>query len=136
LESVLVASESIITHRRRYPALAGLDSVIELLVLDPGNPRSIAFQLNRIDADLGETRARGAAIERARELPSQISARLKAVLTAARVTDPDGRHRELVRELDGIDSDLRELYDLIDTAMFAKARPLQTLDPYAMPEAV
>lgn len=52
MEAVLMASESIVTYRRRYRGRSGLDAVIELLVLDAYNPRSVAYQLARIQTDL------------------------------------------------------------------------------------
>ena len=52
LEAVLIAAESIVTFRRRYRTRSGVDAVIELLVLDPFNPRSVAYQLQRIRTDL------------------------------------------------------------------------------------
>ncbi len=48
LESVLTAAESIITYRRRYRSRAQLETVLELLLLDAGNPRSLAYQLERL----------------------------------------------------------------------------------------
>lgn len=55
-EAVLRAGESIITHRRRAAAGAGpatgLDSAWQLLVTDPANPRSVAFQLAELVRDL------------------------------------------------------------------------------------
>lgn len=51
-EAVLVASESIVTFRRRYRGRSGPVAVLELLVADPYNPRSVAYQLQRIGADL------------------------------------------------------------------------------------
>jgi len=51
-ESTLIAAESIITHRRRYPAQSGADTVLELLLIDRDNPRSLAFQLDRLASDL------------------------------------------------------------------------------------
>ena len=52
LESVLSAAESIITYRFRYRSRAQLETVLELLLLDPGNPRSLAYQLEHLTADL------------------------------------------------------------------------------------
>ena len=52
LESVLTTAESIITYRRRYRSQAQLETVLELLVLDRGNPRSLAHQLHALEADL------------------------------------------------------------------------------------
>ena len=52
LEAVLTAAESIVTFRRRYRTRSSVDAVIELLVIDPFNPRSVAYQLQRIRTDL------------------------------------------------------------------------------------
>jgi len=52
LESVLKAAESIITYRRRYRSHAQLETMLDLLLLDRGNPRSLAFGLERLAADL------------------------------------------------------------------------------------
>ena len=52
LEAVLTAAESIVTFRRRYRAGAGVDALLQLLLVDPYNPRSVAYQLQRIRTDL------------------------------------------------------------------------------------
>jgi len=51
-EAVPTAAESIVTFRRRYRTRVDTESVVELLVLDAFNPRSVAYQLNRIRHDL------------------------------------------------------------------------------------
>jgi len=45
LEPLLEVADSSMTYRRRYLAQAQLPSVLDLLVWDKGNPRSLAFQL-------------------------------------------------------------------------------------------
>ena len=52
IEAVLTAAESIVTFRRRYRGRIGVEAVIELLVIDVRNPRSVAYQLQRIRTDL------------------------------------------------------------------------------------
>ncbi len=56
-EAVLMAGESILTHRRRLVTGEGYPlpvlSAADLLLLDEGNPRSVAFQLDRLARDLG-----------------------------------------------------------------------------------
>ena len=52
VESVLTSAESIITYRRRYRDKAQVGTVLDLLVLDEDNPRSLAFQLVRLGEDL------------------------------------------------------------------------------------
>ena len=44
-DAVLTASESILTFRRRYRGRTGVEAVVELLVTDGYNPRSVAYQL-------------------------------------------------------------------------------------------
>ncbi len=46
LEPLLEVADSSMTYRRRYLAQAQLASVLDLLVSDKGNPRSLAFQLH------------------------------------------------------------------------------------------
>jgi uncharacterized circularly permuted ATP-grasp superfamily protein/uncharacterized alpha-E superfamily protein len=48
LEPLLEIADSSMTYRRRYFAEAQLPSVLDLLVADQGNPRSLAFQLNAL----------------------------------------------------------------------------------------
>lgn len=45
LEMLLEIGDSVMSHRRRYSVSAGSQSAIDLLVLDPLNPRSVLFQL-------------------------------------------------------------------------------------------
>ncbi len=52
LESVVTAAESIVTYRRRSRLHWHLETVLQLLVLDEDNPRSVAFQLKALSADL------------------------------------------------------------------------------------
>src|SRR4029079_2804524 len=52
LESVLMAAESIITCRRRYRSHAQLETLLDLLVMDADNPRSLAYQLEHLADDV------------------------------------------------------------------------------------
>ena len=54
LESVLMATESIITYRRRYRSQAHVETVLDLLLVDDENPRSLMAQLNRLNAEIAE----------------------------------------------------------------------------------
>jgi uncharacterized circularly permuted ATP-grasp superfamily protein/uncharacterized alpha-E superfamily protein len=45
LDMLLEIGDSVMTHRRRYNVAAGSNSYIDLLVLDPLNPRSVLFQI-------------------------------------------------------------------------------------------
>jgi uncharacterized circularly permuted ATP-grasp superfamily protein/uncharacterized alpha-E superfamily protein len=53
LDMMLEIGDSVMTHRRQYPVQVGRRTVIDLLALDPLNPRSILFQLERLKAEIG-----------------------------------------------------------------------------------
>jgi len=64
LLGVLTATESVVTHRRRYRGSVRPAGVLELLLLDTANPRSVAFALDALRVHLaaqphstGSTRA-------------------------------------------------------------------------------
>lgn len=52
LESLLASTETQITHRRRYRAQMHLETVLDLLLFDLTNPRSLIFQLDRLQQDM------------------------------------------------------------------------------------
>ena len=47
-EVVLASCESLIAYRRRYRSDLRVDALVDLVVFDSSNPRSVAFQLDRI----------------------------------------------------------------------------------------
>ncbi len=49
LEPALEISDSVMTYRRRYFSEANVSGMLELLVSEPTNPRSLVFQLARIE---------------------------------------------------------------------------------------
>jgi uncharacterized circularly permuted ATP-grasp superfamily protein/uncharacterized alpha-E superfamily protein len=48
VESVLTSAESIVTYRRRYRSHATLATMLDLMVLDPTNPRSLRYQVGAL----------------------------------------------------------------------------------------
>jgi uncharacterized circularly permuted ATP-grasp superfamily protein/uncharacterized alpha-E superfamily protein len=53
LDLLLELADSQISYRQRYIMIAALAPVIDLVLLDPNNPRSAMFQLDRIETHLG-----------------------------------------------------------------------------------
>jgi uncharacterized circularly permuted ATP-grasp superfamily protein/uncharacterized alpha-E superfamily protein len=53
LDVLLELADSQISYRQRYVMVAALAPVIDLVMLDPNNPRSVVFQLDRIETHLG-----------------------------------------------------------------------------------
>lgn len=53
LDALLDLTDSQITYRSRYLLGAALQPVLDLVMLDPYNPRSVAFQIERLDTEIG-----------------------------------------------------------------------------------
>jgi len=124
LESVLIAGESIITHRRRHQGRAQPPTVLDLLLLDRQNPRSVALQLDRLAEDLRHLPANSPA---AAALPG----RLRETVAQLRETDsvlvcqpePDGSRARLVEALDAVHAGLSDLGLALELAHFAPLSP-------------
>lgn len=54
LEALLESADSLMTYRARYRASVKLAPVLDLLVTDETNPRSIAYQLNTLERHVGK----------------------------------------------------------------------------------
>ena len=52
LDMMLEIGDSVMTHRRQYPVAATPRTVTDLLALDPLNPRSVLFQLERLKDEI------------------------------------------------------------------------------------
>ena len=110
LEMLLEVADSVMTHRRRYSVSAGTQSAVDLLILDPLNPRSVLFQI----ADLREQ------IEM---LPGgvedgQLSPAAKAALqihTELRIAEAESVSTDDIERLGG---EIGALADLIAAAYF------------------
>lgn len=102
-EAALEAAESIITHRRRTVSgdgpISPVDSAVAILLLDPANPRSVAFQLGRLAEDLDLV-----GVDRTARVVREVAAMLGAVNPASL----DEVSRDEVRDLvDRVAYDLR-----------------------------
>jgi uncharacterized circularly permuted ATP-grasp superfamily protein/uncharacterized alpha-E superfamily protein len=124
LESVLTAAESIITYRRRFRSRARVDTVLDLLLLDGTNPRSLAYQVDRL------TRAVSAMPDPVHEgadlngLVGELSQSIRRADTHAMERVTDGGHRaELAAFLETSIVTLHELASAIDVAHFAHQLP-------------
>jgi uncharacterized circularly permuted ATP-grasp superfamily protein/uncharacterized alpha-E superfamily protein len=85
LEVLLELADSQITYRQRYVMVAARAPVIDLVILDPNNPRSVAFQLDRIEAHLAALPGRSAAgrLSPVQQIAASIATRLRTVDAAA-----------------------------------------------------
>ncbi|KQU54319.1 hypothetical protein ASG72_01320 [Bosea sp. Leaf344] len=54
LDALLDLTDSQITYRSRYLLGASLQPVLDLVMLDPYNPRSVAFQIDRLETEIAQ----------------------------------------------------------------------------------
>jgi uncharacterized circularly permuted ATP-grasp superfamily protein/uncharacterized alpha-E superfamily protein len=134
LESVLSTAESIITYRLRYRARAQLETVLELLLLDPGNPRSLAYQLERLGEDL-EVLPGAAGVrlgeERRMVLAAHTELRLANLSVLADGVEPEAERTlprvALATLLGGLHRQLSDAADAVDRAHFVHVAPTFSL---------
>ncbi|QYG91962.1 circularly permuted type 2 ATP-grasp protein [Iamia sp. SCSIO 61187] len=136
LESVLSATESIITYRRRYRSHGQLETLLDLLVLDPGNPRSLAHQVDLLGAavDALPDRDGDGRLSPAGRLVLQTATAVRVADTRALATTDaaDGRLRPgLAAFLDGQVTGFRQTADAISAAHFTPILPQRPLVPAA-----
>ena len=126
-ESTLVACESSVIYRRRMLGKISLAALTELVLFDGENPRSLAYQLERLRAGLKRLPSASGA-SRPERLVDELAIRLRR-------TDPedleaigaDGTRAELADLLDGIHAGLRELSGLITASHLALPGDMQPL---------
>jgi len=120
LETVLEIADSTITYRSRYLTSLHTDLMLDLLLVDEANPRSIAFQLVRLREHIDELPASQNAIRRPEEARTAL-----ALLTAVQLADVrelarhDGKLRAALFER--LVSDLTLLSDQLTRAYFSHA---------------
>lgn len=129
LESLLLATESAITYRRRHQSRTDVARVLDLLVHDRTNPRSLAFALDRLLADLESVPAPRSATQRDHLLHgvADLVAELDTVVVGNEVSD-DGRRVRLADALDSMLWRLREASDEIERVHFVRPAPSRALD--------
>jgi uncharacterized alpha-E superfamily protein len=88
LDVLLELADSQITYRMRYVMVAAAAPVIDLVVLDPNNPRSLAYQLARIEAHLAALPQRSD--DGRLSPPEQIATALLAQVRTANAAALDG----------------------------------------------
>ena len=118
--AILTAHESSITHRRRYHDATALPGMLDLLLWDEANPRSLRFQLTDLRALLADVPV----LDRGPQARDQLLHDVEDLLTelAGRDVlahpDPDGGYPQLVEVLGSIGWRLAELREEIDLVHF------------------
>ena len=127
---LLEIADSSLTYRSRYLTALQADLVLDLLLLDEANPRSIAFQLARLREHIDQLPDSRSLIRRPTE--AHIAVRLMTAVELADVTElvrTNGRGRwdNLEELLSTLAFELRVLSETLTRAYFNRAIPTRQM---------
>ena len=138
LTALLTAMEVLITYRRRRRQRTGVELGIELVMLDPTNPRSLLFQLEQLQSHLAELPGTDS---RDSELPEEERALLAAITSLKLARLPqlresgNGQREEMVQLLQQLDKLLLDFSTLISDKHFDhRADAQQLVSNYVLAE--
>jgi uncharacterized alpha-E superfamily protein len=127
IESTLVACESAVIYRRRNPGTFSVAAVADLVLFDVENPRSLAFQLERLRANL-KSLPGSSGSSRPERLIEEIAARLRRIEAEdIEHETAEGERPELIGLLDAMHSALRDLSGVITTTHLSVPGGMQPL---------
>jgi uncharacterized alpha-E superfamily protein len=109
-------------HRRRYRGSMRAADVLDLLLLDHSNPRSLAFALARLREHLAAMPA-STGSTRAERLLDHLETELAAIDVAALDAVENGRRDALVEFLAGVTAQLEQLSDAVTHLHFESGPP-------------
>jgi uncharacterized circularly permuted ATP-grasp superfamily protein/uncharacterized alpha-E superfamily protein len=125
LESLLAVVDSLMSYRRRYRQGLQVDSLLELIVYDERNPRSLAYQLSRMEEHVGDLPR-----EQGKGIRSELNRLTLEAATLVRLADverlaevaTDSRRRDLLEQfLAVLGARLPALSDALTDAYFRTA---------------
>jgi uncharacterized alpha-E superfamily protein len=123
---LLEIADSSITYRSRYLTSMQPDLVVDLLLMDEANPRSVAYQLARLREHMDFLPGSRSTIRRAPEARLAISLLTAVQLTEVRdlgCTDSRGRRTNLETLLARLSTELRSLSETLTREYFNQAGP-------------
>ena len=125
-ESTLVACESSVSYRRRTLGTISIAALADLVLFDEENPRSLAYQFERLRVGL-RAMPSSSGSSRPERLVDEIAARLRRVDPEDLAVVTDGARVEFAELLDGMHADLRELSGLISSTHLSLPGGMQPL---------
>jgi uncharacterized circularly permuted ATP-grasp superfamily protein/uncharacterized alpha-E superfamily protein len=137
LEAILEIADSSMTYRRRYMNHIEAAPVLDLLLADEANPRSLVYQLAALAANVDR-------LPRNESVPGRSKGQriILAALTRFRVAemgplarhDPTGRRVELDAFLEQLEYDIPVLSDALSRDYFTHLQPPRQFARYPEPE--
>jgi uncharacterized circularly permuted ATP-grasp superfamily protein/uncharacterized alpha-E superfamily protein len=140
METVLVICDSLNTYRRRYHSYMHLPTVLDLILMDPQHPRSLAYQLHCLQQHVAEL-PRAQETHRLGEdertvLEAFTAVRLADTVQLSKIGADDGYCKGLEELLAKQAENLWRLSDVITSTYFSHSQPHQQLSPQHQDEDI
>jgi uncharacterized circularly permuted ATP-grasp superfamily protein/uncharacterized alpha-E superfamily protein len=129
LEPVLEIADSLMTYRRRYFTAPALGGVLDLLLRDESNPRSVAFQVNVIGEHAAAlvVGSKTADAQLDQERIQRLAAALRSLIPGELAVKPaDGVARRLPDQLNTLATELAGLSDQVTNRYFSHTAALMS----------
>lgn len=126
-DAVLQATVSAVSYRRRHRDSVRVAALAGLLLFDAANPRSLAYQLERLEADFLALPATSGS-SRPQRLLTDAQRMLRRVdPDDLELTDDEGCRTELAELLDGVHLRLRKISESFESTRLSVPRDIQPL---------
>ncbi len=129
METVLAATDSLVTYRKRYRTHPRLELVLELLLLEPDNARSLLYQIRRLGTNIDELprQTRGARLTPEQRLLVETTGTLRLVEISRLAEVRKNTRHHLADFVDHMSGNLNRLSDALTLTYFRHAERVQFL---------
>lgn len=123
METVLAASDSLVTYRKRYRTHPRLELVLELLLMEPNNARSLLYQIQRLGGNIDRLprQAESARLTPEQRILVETGSRLRLADIATLTASSGGRRRKLESFVDHMGASLCQLSNALTLTYFRHA---------------
>ena len=123
METVLAASDSLVTYRKRYRTYPRMELVLELLLLEPNNARSLLYQIQRLAGNIERLprQPHGARLTPEQRLLVDTTSRLRLTDVSQLVLVTGNRRKKLEAFVDHMGSALYQLSNALTLTYFRHA---------------
>jgi uncharacterized circularly permuted ATP-grasp superfamily protein/uncharacterized alpha-E superfamily protein len=123
METVLAASDSLVTYRKRYRTHPRIELVLELLLLEPNNARSLLYQIQRLTANIEQLprQTQGARLTAEQRLLVEVSSKLRLADISQLAQSGNGSRKKLEAFVGHMISALNQLSTALTLTYFRHA---------------
>lgn len=123
METVLAASDSLVTYRKRYRTHPRIELVLELLLMEPNNARSLLYQVQRLGGNIDHLPRQqdGARLTKEQRILIETSSQLRLADITILAATSGGRRRKLEAFVDHMSSSLGNLSNALTLTYFRHA---------------